>query len=231
MPIYDVPRNQWNLSGLADDIHQVAWGAGVTVNERGEGYYLGGWKNNRTTPRWSGTQTATSNLIRYDMSTNTFTNNTGPDDAGRAEGAMVFLPASDAGLLIHFGGVLDPDRNGTVVGQSMDIIHIYDVASTRWYTQNASGDVPDMRRRFCAGATWADDYSSYNVYLYGGLGVPPNGLGFDDVYILSMPSFTWLKWWPTEPGSGRPHHSMTCNVINRSQVRSLNMLHSADCSG
>jgi len=38
------------------------------------------------------------------------------------------------------------------------------------------------------GATWADDHSSYSIYLYGGLS-PPNGTAFDDVYILTLPSF------------------------------------------
>ena len=42
-------------------------------------------------------------------------------------------------------------------------IHIYDVASSKWYTQTATGNVPGARRQFCAGATWADDQSSYNM--------------------------------------------------------------------
>jgi hypothetical protein len=51
-------------------------------------------------------------------------------------------------------------------------------------------------------------------YLYGGAGVPPNGVGFDDVYILSLPSFTWIKYYPDKPGVGSPHGSLTCNMIN-----------------
>jgi hypothetical protein len=217
--IYDVIYNTWNRSNMPDDIHKVAWGTGVTVNERGEGYYLGGYQSNRTNSGWKGPPIAITNLIKFDMSTGTFYNTTGPDTAGRAEGAMVFIPASDAGLLIYFGGIMDPGRNGTAMASPMTTIWIYDLASSRWYSQTAIGDVPDSRRRFCAGASWADDHSSWNIYLYGGLGIPPNGIGFDDVYILTLPSFTWIKWWPTEPGPGRPHHSMTCNIIGRTQVR------------
>lgn len=55
------------------------------------------------------------------------------------------------------------------------------------YTQKATGNVPDMRRRFCGGVAWAPDHSSYNIYLYGGAGLPPSTIGFDDVYILSLP--------------------------------------------
>lgn len=55
-------------------------------------------------------------------------------------------------------------------------------------------------------------------YLYGGAGIGPNTTGFDDVYILTLPSFTWIKWWPTSPGVGNPHHSLTCNVIDGAQM-------------
>lgn len=44
--------------------------------------------------------------------------------------------------------------------------------------------------------------------------MPPDGIGFDDVYILTIPSFTWIKYYPDKPGVGAPHNSLTCNVIN-----------------
>jgi hypothetical protein len=75
-----------------------------------------------------------------------------------------------------------------------------------------------MRRRFCGGAAWSVDQSSYNIYLYGGASMPPLTVGFDDVYILSLPSFTWIKWFPDQPGQAYPHHSLTCNVINDNQM-------------
>jgi Kelch motif len=187
---YDAILDQWNQSDVPDDVSRLSWGAGVAVNERAEGYYLGGWHNNHTTPGWSGVPVATSSMVRYDMMRGFFTNNTGPDKQGRAEGALLFLPASDNGLLVYFGGIVDPYINGTIIGSPMNTIYIYDINSAKWYSQTASGDVPDMRRRFCAGATHADDQSSYNIYLYGGLSM--NGTAFDDVYILSLPSFTYV---------------------------------------
>ncbi|TKA45690.1 hypothetical protein B0A49_12057, partial [Cryomyces minteri] len=199
-------------------IKRVAYGAGVGINDRAEGYYLGGWLSNLTVPGWNGPPVATSNLLRYDMIGNVFSNNSGPDSTGRAEGAMIYLPASDRGLLVYFGGILDPYKNGTIVGSAMSTIYIYDLASSKWYTQTASGDIPEMRRKFCAGATWAEDRSSYNIYLYGGFGMPPNTTGFDDVYILTIPSFTWIKWYPTKPGPGRPHSDLSCNIIDGSQM-------------
>src|SRR5271168_3052197 len=48
--------------------------------------------------------------------------------------------------------------------------------------------------------------------------MPPNTTGFDDVYILSLPSFIWIKWYPSSPGVGAPHNSLTCNVKNGAQM-------------
>src|SRR5436305_13796590 len=62
------------------------------------------------------------------------------------------------------------------------------------------------------------DLDKSNIYLYGGAGFGSNATGFDDVYILSMPSFQWIKWWPTLPNTGHPHNSLSCNVINNTQM-------------
>ena len=100
----------------------------------------------------------------------------------------------------------------------METIFLYDIAEAKWYQQNATGQIPENRRKFCAGAVWAQDQSSYNIYLYGGAGFAENATGFDDVYILTLPAFTWIKWYPTEPGPGSPHHSLSCNVVNDAQM-------------
>ena len=118
---YDTVLNQWNeteYTSNVNDIQRVAYGAGTHIPELGFGYYSGGGINEQTTPGWDGPPIATSNLVRYDYTAGTLNNNTGPDSVGRAEGQMVYLPASDGGLLVYFGGVEDPYRNGTFVGVS-----------------------------------------------------------------------------------------------------------------
>ena len=55
-------------------------------------------------------------------------------------------------------------------------------------------------------------------YLYGGQGHQGSDVAFDDVYILTLPSFQWIKWYPTSPGPGRPHYDLSCNVIDGSQM-------------
>ncbi|OCK82337.1 hypothetical protein K432DRAFT_472509 [Lepidopterella palustris CBS 459.81] len=199
---YDVVYNTWNATSSNNaQILRTSFGAGVADEANGMGYYYGGWLSNASVPAWGAAPMPTSNLIIYDMIKNYWTNNTGPDSIPRAEGVMVYLPVSDGGMLVYFGGLQFPYGPGN-----------YTAAGT------ATGNVPDMRRRFCAGATWAQDRSSYNIYLYGGASMPPNTNGFDDVYILTLPSFTWIKWWPTTQGTAYPHHSLTCNVVNGAQM-------------
>ncbi|GJC90888.1 Kelch repeat-containing protein ARB_01230 [Colletotrichum liriopes] len=217
---YDILNNEWDSFGpsrTGASISKVSYGAGVSVDSRGEAYYFGGWLSNNSVPGWgTGPPVATTGLVKYTMDTNSFANNTGPDNIRRAEGSLHYIPAGEGGMLIYFGGIQDLSANGTATGQPMDQIVIYDVLSSKWYTQKASGEVPEMRRRFCAGVTWAADQSSYNIYMYGGATVPGVlGAGYDDLYVLSIPTFTWVKMYPLgRNGTGDyPHHSLSCNMI------------------
>ncbi|XPS77663.1 hypothetical protein M3J09_009690 [Ascochyta lentis] len=223
MHTYDVLLDQWNLTGNTaagvSTTQRAAYGAGTHIEGLGLGFYLGGWMSNHTSPDWNGPAVATADLIRFEYNTGLLYNTSGPEDnVGRAEGQMVYLPVSDSGLLVYFGGIEDQHQNGTAAPANMSSIHIYDVASSKWYTQTASGSIPEARRQFCAGVTWADDQSSYNVYLYGGYGFG-NSLGFDDAYILSIPSFTWIKAFPTDNSTGEyPHGGCSANVVTRDQM-------------
>jgi hypothetical protein len=63
----------------------------------------------------------------------------------------------------------------------MSDVFVYDIANARWYKQTTSGaELPGSKRRFCAGAVWAEDCSSYNIYIYGGASVG-QGIGYGDV--------------------------------------------------
>ena len=63
---------------------------------------------------------ATNGLIQFDMSTGDLQNITGPDDIGRAEGQLLFLPVSDSGVLIYFGGIEDSYHNGSFDAVGLD---------------------------------------------------------------------------------------------------------------
>ncbi|CAG8971273.1 hypothetical protein HYALB_00001439, partial [Hymenoscyphus albidus] len=211
---YDVLNNQWDSFGSPkESILSVSWGSGVAVPELGVAYILGGWQSNNSVPGWSGPPFATSHLVEYKMDSQVWQNTSGPDTTPKVEGVLTYIPAGERGLLVYFGGAT-VSENGTVIPSPMSKIYLYDVLSMNWYTQTANGDLPAARKRVCAGAVWAADHSSYNIYLYGGLGFGTNSSGYDDVYILTLPSFQWIRWWQFEGDEeGKPHYSLTCNVV------------------
>lgn len=55
-------------------------------------------------------------------------------------------------------------------------------------------------------------------YIYGGAGLPPDTAGFDDLYVLTIPSFQWIKIEWIKGNGDRPHHSLTCNVVDNAQM-------------
>lgn len=125
MWFYDALYDTWNTTSsdsTQSDIQRAAWGGGVAIEDRAVGYYYGGWLSNASVPDW-GTQppVALSTFLQYNMLENSWTNSSGPDSVGRAEGVMVYIPASDRGMLVYFGGVQTPSSNGTVVGQDMSV--------------------------------------------------------------------------------------------------------------
>ncbi len=75
----------------------------------------------------------------------------------------------------------------------MSTIDIYDVASSKWYRQKTTGG-PGQVTRGCAVVARAQDGSSFNIYYYGGYdGLHSEEAFSDDVWVLSLPSFTWVK--------------------------------------
>ena len=100
----------------------------------------------------------------------------------------------------------------------MDQIGIFDVASlykndtdSAWFSQKASGEIPDNRVDFCLTGISAPDNSSYNIYMYGG----KNGTGaFDQIYALSLPSFTWVKIYEGDS----PRYGHTCHPVGQRQM-------------
>lgn len=77
----------------------------------------------------------------------------------------------------------------------MSIIDVYDVANSVWYKQATTGESPRFRVNPCSVVAAAPDGSSFNIYLYGGQNLIPfgNQIQYSDMWILSIPSFTWVK--------------------------------------
>ncbi|KAI5819602.1 hypothetical protein BZA77DRAFT_304447 [Pyronema omphalodes] len=227
---YDTYFDKWSTRDPTDrSITRLSFGAGTSVEHLGMGYYLGGYQSDRSNVNWQGGRKAMNKLLEYNMEEDVWANRTGPADGkGRAEGTLHYVPFGDKGMLLNFGGI----RIGMEDGAKeeflpMDTIDIYDMGSQKWYTQNATGDIPEPRRRFCGGVATAESKLSSNIYIYGGLGFGVNSTGFDDVYVLTVPSFKWIKLYPIAgpkaPTNGTvnydfPHYDLTCSVIKNAQM-------------
>lgn len=102
----------------------------------------------------------------------------------------------------------------------MDNITVFDVGAylrndseQLWYSQNATGDIPEPRAHFCTVMASAADGSSHNIYLKSGQG--SSNVIFDDLYILSIPSFTWTKVFNgTSPRFGHTCHKVGDQMLN-----------------
>lgn len=70
-------------------------------------------------------------------------------------------------------------------------VYVYDIASHTWWAQRASGDAPSHTGGFCAVVTESPDGSAFHITTYGGWSLLYQR-SFEDVNILTIPSFTWI---------------------------------------
>ncbi|KAF7539028.1 hypothetical protein G7054_g2418 [Neopestalotiopsis clavispora] len=218
---YGPEKDQWFpgfiQDSLGDDITRyLAYGGGVSAPSEQKAWYFGGLRS-RTwgqifKPSTNDTLNpldASNTLLTLDMAVQqqeTWTNATLPDEIkGRGGVDVVWVPVGDQGILVALGGVVYPDfNNGNFTsenkGQSttdspafMQTIDIYDIAGDRWYQQPTIAG-PGQSALGCAVVAVAQDGTSYNIYYYGGYdGVDMTEPFNDDVWILSLPSFMWMK--------------------------------------
>ncbi|RVX66076.1 hypothetical protein B0A52_10010 [Exophiala mesophila] len=214
---------------LPDDVTRyVTNGAGVSAPSENLGFYFSGMR----APDWgpiyyddSSANVTANTLIQVDMSTmrnEEWTNITIPDNIpARANAELVWVPVSERGVLVAVGGVIEPEEiwarglNESQQEESraqspefMTSVPVYDIASQEWYLQNTTGEAPGQLTQFCSVLATAQDSSSYNIYIYGGYnGLDSGNVPSDDVWILSLPSFTWVNAYKGTSTHGRSGHS------------------------
>jgi hypothetical protein len=121
---YDILNDKWTSPTpdvTQNGIQRASFGAGLAVQDIAMGFYYGGWQSNETIATYGPNPIALSNMITYDMIQNKWANATGPDSIGRAEGVIVYIPASDRGMLVYFGGIQTPYSNSTWTGVPMSV--------------------------------------------------------------------------------------------------------------
>lgn len=205
-----------NAADSGQDIQRAAEGAGFSVNALGRAWYFGGHLDDFTTQGWSNQVTRVYLKSLLEFTFPGFSNNAVNDlrdgkKAGsdgvyrnitegglqstgsfpsRADGLLVYVPGfGDEGILLGLSG----GDNDTFT--QMNVIDVYDISKSTWYKQSTSGKIPPYRVNPCATVAAAADGSSYNVYMFGGQNLVPAGnqTQKDDMWILSVPSFTWIE--------------------------------------
>ncbi|KAI1297979.1 hypothetical protein F5Y03DRAFT_386811 [Xylaria venustula] len=203
----------------------VTYGGAASAPSENKAWYFGGYRSPSSGPIYQPSINNSINpvnvsdtLITLDLSEQLsekwFNATLPPGTPSRANPSAVWVPVGEQGILVLLGGVLYPEYNNVIgtsanVAQSekdspgyMSNVDVYDVASGEWY-QQPTANAPPQLAMGCAVVATAQDASSYNIYYYGGFdGLHEKEDFNDDVWILSLPSFTWTKI-----SSGNPDHA------------------------
>ena len=102
----------------------------------------------------------------------------------------------------------------------MNVVDVYDIGTSTWYKQATSGTTPEIRVNPCAVAAAAPDGSSFQVLLYGGQNLIPYGeqQQYDDIWVLSLPSFTWIEVDTNGQSVPPARAGHTCNAWNAQMI-------------
>lgn len=231
----DPKTSKGNYSTDGDlPVHRAAEGAGVSVTELGRSWYFGGHLDWATIPGWSrqidrvylksllefthpnfvndgvenladqgaGDRGAFRNITKGGVQTQDF-----PE---RADGSLVYVPGwGEDGVLIGLaGGMVDEFTD------NLQVLDVYDIANSEWFNQNTTGDIPGVRVNPCAVVAGSKDWSSFQVYMFGGQNLQPytEQIQYDDMYILSIPAFTWIKVEQNNDNRASARAGHTCTM-------------------
>jgi hypothetical protein len=222
----------WNQYDLQQTT-TPSYGLSAEAPDQGLAFYLSGQVDNGTEPytRTMGDRTTLlSGMMVIDLVHRTAKNIsiTMADPQPRIGGALQYLPAvGESGVLVAIGGrVYDGIHQPTSqdVGRliSFEAVDIFDMESYHsnldsngtWYQQKTSGEIPPPRIDSCTVVGSAPDNSSHNIYMFGGWDPTQPNTWYDEVYVLSLPSFTWVKMYHAES----PRYGHTCHKVGRQMI-------------
>ena len=224
---YSLGQDHWTQLNPGDGLAQrVLIGMSVQSSRTAVGYYLGGAVTPLSNPSFYAQTNSTpymvQGLLAFDEGSMTFKNSSTSQmntDGTIAEGYLALIESlGSQGVLITFGGFTDiagsPSglESSNLADPSFQLplanVSIYDIETGTWYQQAATGDIPPWRYMGCSVTVSAPDQSSHSIYVFGGWG---NSLGGSDgnVYVLSIPSFRWIR--VNEDSNRRSRHS--CNLL------------------
>lgn len=220
-------------------LSRVSDGSYVTIPDTNEGYYIGGIRrfSNDSFQAWE--SLTGDQLIKIDLdSGRVLSSRPLPSNDRRIGAGLAYIPVGRNGSLVLFGGqeisVIQERAEGDdaeavvpVTMHPMENIWIYDIAQNLWHTQTATaggddGLLPSARSHFCTVLQSTEDKKIHNIYILGGQ-VPEQArlLGefdaayFDEVWILSLPSFTFFRA-PNDLPEAMARH--TCHSLSETKV-------------
>lgn len=228
---YDIASSSWSehqdpTFENGSPVQRAAEGAGVSVPGQGLGFYFGGHLDGYTTPGWSQSiaRVYLPSMLEFtmpgysDAGPNGSYRNITVGSAGfpeRADGVLVYVPGySKSGIIVGLAG----GTNQTFT--QMNILDVYDIDSATWFKQATEGPTPDVRVNPCAVAASSADGSSTQIYMFGGQNLTPYGsqTQYNDMWILTIPSFTWIQVDTSQQSVPPARAGHTCNIWNAQMI-------------
>jgi hypothetical protein len=139
---------------------------------------------------------------------------------GTAElGELHYSPAfGPDGIFAILGRDISPLDNYTpgMNLQSFDQITIYDPSWGELYNQTTTGNPTQPQAQFCT-AGIASSNGTYDIFLYAGwkTNLGPVAVPYDEIYILTLPAFVWIK---VQYAPENPRHHLTCKTVGNRQM-------------
>ncbi|KAH7390995.1 hypothetical protein DE146DRAFT_151393 [Phaeosphaeria sp. MPI-PUGE-AT-0046c] len=233
-PLFSFNNNTqtWNQYDLRQTT-TPSYGLSTEAPDQGLAFYLSGQVDNGTEPytRTVGdTSTLLNGMMVIDLVQKTARNITVTmkDPQPRVGGAFQYIPAvGGSGVLVALGGrvydgIRRPSSQDTGRLITFDTVDIFDIESYRnnpsnngtWYQQRTYGDIPPPRIDSCTVIGSAPDNSSHNIYMFGGWNPTQPNTWYDELYVLSLPTFTWVKMYYAES----PRYGHTCHAVGRQMI-------------
>ncbi|MCJ1465317.1 hypothetical protein MMC07_003934 [Pseudocyphellaria aurata] len=157
------------------------------------------------------------------MTTKEFSNSTAggyPFGEFTEKGEMHYVPSfGPKGLFVVMGGDGLSHPNSTSRLRDLETISIYDPSSRQWFNQTTTGNIPQPREEFCLAGLESNN-GTYDILMYAGWGMQLGAaaIPFDEIYILTLPAFYWIK---VDYPPRNPRHGHTCNPVGGSQVLTI----------
>src|SRR5690242_12537663 len=228
--------NTWDQFDIGT-LNTPSYGSSAEASDQGLAFYLNGRTNNGTNIGAKDTgdvEILLDGMVVIDLVHHTAKNITTQgmkDSQPRLGGSLQYVPGiGENGLLVALSGKVF-DGVQPITSQSrgrllrFDDVDVFDLTSYTalesngaWYSQPTSGDIPPARIDSCTVLASAPDNSSHNIYMYGGWDPTSETIKYyDDMYVLSLPSFTWVKMFEGES----PRYGHTCHLAAGRQLLTI----------